>query len=75
MRIEVDVIVITSGPSLYVFHLVRPAARRWVRKHVKEHGEHTGKTLAVERRFARDIVYGMSCDGLRVTSDAKAVLP
>jgi hypothetical protein len=32
------------------------------------------KVLEVERKFARDIAYGMDCDGLRITSIEKAVL-
>jgi hypothetical protein len=52
-----------------------PAARRWVKKHVKEHHDKTVKVLEVERKFASDIAYGMDCDGLRVTANEKAVLP
>jgi hypothetical protein len=62
-------------PSLYRFHLVTPAARRWVKKNVKEHHDKVVKLLEVVRKFAWDIAYGMDCDGLRITSDTKAVLP
>ena len=32
MVVEVDVIIIRAFPSLYLFHLVTPAARRSVKK-------------------------------------------
>ena len=75
MVVHVDVIIMTSGPSLYLFHLVTPAARRWVKKNVEGHRDKTVKILEVERKFAWDIAYGMDCDGLRITSNTKAVLP
>jgi len=75
MVVEVDVIIIRAFPSLYHFHLVTPAARRWVKKNVKEHHDRIVKVLEVERKFASDIAYGMNCDGLRVTANEKAVLP
>ena len=37
MVVEVDVIMIRAFLSLYHFHLVTPAARKWVKKHVNEH--------------------------------------
>ena len=75
MVVEVDVIIIRAFPSLYLFHLVTPAARKWVRKNVKEHHDKSVKVVEVERKFAWDIAYGMDCDGLRITSNVKAVLP
>jgi hypothetical protein len=75
MRVDVDVIIIRAFPSLYRFHLVTPAARKWVKKNVKGQHEKSAKVLEVERRYAWDIAYGMGNDGLRVTSDTKAVLP
>jgi len=75
MVVEVDVIIIRGFPSLYHFHLVTPAARKWVKKNVKEHKDKTVKVLEVERKFASDIAYGMDCDGLRITSNVSAVLP
>jgi hypothetical protein len=75
MVVAVDVIIIRAFPSLYHFHLVTPAARRWVKQNVKEQHDKTVKMLEVERKFARDVAYGMDCDGLRITSDTKGVLP
>jgi hypothetical protein len=75
MVVEVDVIIIRPFPSLYHFHLVTPAARKWVKKNVKEHHDKAVKVMEVERKFAWDIAYGMDCEGLRITSDTKAVLP
>ena len=75
MVVEVDVIIIRAFSSLYLFHLVTPAARKWVRKNVKEDREMVGNVLKVERKFGWDIAYGMDCDGLRITSNVKAVLP
>ena len=75
MVVEVDVIIIRNVPSLYLFYLVTPAARKWVKKHVSKDRRMVGKVLEVERRFASDIAYGMFCDGLRITSNVKAVLP
>ena len=40
MVVEVDVIIIRTFPSLYLFYLVTPAARKWVKKNVKEDHEH-----------------------------------
>jgi hypothetical protein len=37
MVVQVDVIIIRNVPSLYLFYLVTPAARKWVKKNVKEH--------------------------------------
>jgi hypothetical protein len=34
MVVEVDVIIIRAFPSLYHFHLVTPAARKWVKENV-----------------------------------------
>jgi hypothetical protein len=42
---------------------------------VKEDREMVGNVLKVERKFEWDIADGMDCDGLRITSDTKAVLP
>jgi hypothetical protein len=75
MRVEVNVIIVTTFPSLYHFHLVTPAARKWVKKHVKEHHAKAVKVLDVERRYARDIAYAMSLGGLRITSNRMAVVP
>jgi hypothetical protein len=75
MVVEVDVIVIRAFPSLYHFHLVTPAARRWVKKNVSKDREMVGNVLKVERKFAWDVAYGMDCDGLRITANVKAVLP
>ncbi|HEX2462177.1 MAG TPA: hypothetical protein VHJ58_18665 [Vicinamibacterales bacterium] len=75
MVVQVDVIIIRGFPSLYLFHLVTPAARKWVKKNVKYQQGESVKVLEVERTFARDIAYGMDCDGLRITSNVKAVLP
>ena len=75
MVVEVDVIIIRAFPSLYLFHLVTPAARKWVKKNVKEDHEGPGRLSKVERKFGWDIAYGMDCDGLRITSNVKAVLP
>ena len=75
MVVEVDVIIIRAFPSLYLFHLVTPAARKWVKKNVKEHHDKSVKVVEVERKFGWDIAYGMDCDGLRITSNVKAVLP
>ena len=75
MVVEVDVIIIRAFPSFYLFHLVTPAARKWVKKNVKEHHDKSVKVVEVERKFAWDIAYGMDCDGLRITSNVKAVLP
>jgi hypothetical protein len=75
MVVEVDVIIIRAFPSLYHFHLVTPAARRWVKENVEDQHGKTVKVLEVERKFASDVAYGMDCDGLRITSNVKAVLP
>ena len=75
MVVKVDVIIIRAFPSLYVFHLVTLAARRWVKKNVKEHHDKVVRVLEVERKFASDTAYGMDCDGLRITANEKAVLP
>ena len=74
MVVHVDVIIIRAFPSLYLFHLVTPAARKWVKKNVKDR-EMVVNVLKVERKFGWDIAYGMDCDGLRITSNVKAVLP
>ena len=75
MVVQVDVIIIRAFPSLYLFHLVTPAARKWVKKNVKDHHDKAVNVLEVERKFGWDIAYGMDCDGLRITSNVKAVLP
>jgi len=75
MVVEVDVIIIRAFPSLYVFYLVTLAARKWVQKNVSKDREMVGNVLKVERKFAADIAYGMDSDGLRITSNVKAVLP
>jgi hypothetical protein len=63
MVVEVDVIIIRAFPSLYHFHLVTPAARKWVKKNVKEHHDKAVNVMEVETKFAWDIAYGMDCDG------------
>jgi hypothetical protein len=75
MVVKVEVIIIRAFPSLYHFHLVTPAGRRWVKKNVSKDREMVGNVLKVERKFAWDIAYGMDCDGLRITANEKAVLP
>jgi hypothetical protein len=75
MVVRVDVIIIRNVPSLYLFHLVTPAARKWVKKNVKDQHGKAVKVVEVERKFVWDIAYGMDCDGLRITSNVKAVLP
>jgi hypothetical protein len=75
MVVHVDVIIIRNVLSLYLFYLVTPAARRWIKKHVSKDREMVGNVLKVERKFAWDIAYGMDCYGLRITSNSKAVLP
>jgi hypothetical protein len=75
MVVEVDVIIIRAFPSLYHFHLVTPAARRWVKKNVEGHQEKLVKVLEVERKFGWDVACGMDLDGLCNTADVKAVLP
>ena len=49
MVVEVDIIIIRAFPSLYLFHLVTPAARKWVKKNVKEHHDKSVKVVEVER--------------------------
>jgi hypothetical protein len=51
MVVQVDVIIIRNVPSLYLFYLVTPAARKWVKKNVKEDREMVGNVLKVERKF------------------------
>jgi hypothetical protein len=75
MVVQVDVIIIRNVPSLYLFYLVTPAARKWVKRNVSKDREMVGNVLKVERKFGWDIAYGMDCDGLRITSNVKAVLP
>jgi Resolvase, N terminal domain len=66
MVVQVDVIIIRNVPSLYLFYLVTPAARKWVKNHVSKDREMVGNVLKVERKFGWDIAYGMNCDGLRL---------
>ena len=68
-------IIVRNVPSLYLFYLVTPAARKWVKRNVSKDREMVGNVLKVERKFAADIAYGMDSDGLRITSNVKAVLP
>jgi hypothetical protein len=75
MVVGVDVIIIRAFPSLYHFHLITPAARRWVKENVEEQHGKTVKVLEVERKFGSDIACGMDLDGLRITSDTNSVLP
>jgi hypothetical protein len=75
MVVEVDVIIIRAFPSLYHFHLVTPAARKWVKENIKDRHGKAIKVLEVERKFAWDVAYGMDLDGLRIAADTKAVLP
>jgi len=75
MVVEVDVIIIRAFPSLYHFHLITAEARRWVKKNIEEHHNKTVSVLEVERKFGWDVAFGMDCDGLRITSNVKAVLP
>jgi hypothetical protein len=75
MVVKVDVIIIRAFPSLYHFHLVTPGARKWVKKNVEDQHGKAVKVLEVERKFAWDVACGMDLDGLRITSDTKAVLP
>jgi hypothetical protein len=42
---------------------------------VEDQHNKTVKVLEVERKFARDVAYGMDCDALRIAADVKAVLP
>jgi hypothetical protein len=49
MVVEVDVIIIRAFPSLYHFHLVTPAARKWVKKNVK------GQAAAIVREIAANV--------------------
>ena len=73
MVVEVDVIIIRAFPSLYHFHLVTPAARKWVKENVEDQQDKIVKVLEVERKFARDVAFGMDLDGLRVASDTKVL--
>jgi hypothetical protein len=75
MVVQVDVIIIRNVPSLYLFCLVTPAARKWVKNHVSDDRKMVGNVLDVERRYAWDLAYGMDCDGLRISSESKAVWP
>jgi hypothetical protein len=49
--------------------------RKWVKKNVSKDREMVGNVLKVERKYGWDVAFGMDCDGLRITSDTKAVLP
>jgi len=75
MVVEVDVIIIRAFPSLYHFHLVTPAARRWVKQNVEGQRDKTVKILEVERKFAKNVAFAMEIDELRIASDTKGVLP
>jgi hypothetical protein len=75
MLVHVDVIIIRAFPSLYHFHLVTPAARKWVKKRASSDREIEGNVLKVERKFARNLANGMNFDRLRITADVKTVLP
>jgi hypothetical protein len=74
MVLEVNVIIIRAFPSLYRFHLVTAAARRWVKQNVEGQRDKTVRILEVERKFARDVAFGMDIDELRIASDTKGVL-
>jgi hypothetical protein len=43
MVVDVDVIIIRAFPSLYHFHLVTPAARKWVKKNVSKDADACAK--------------------------------
>lgn len=63
MVVQVDVIIIRNVPSLYLFYLVTPAGRRWVKKHVSKDREMVGNVLKVERKFGWDIAMAWTATG------------
>lgn len=59
-------VLLTGGGNIYVFMLETPAAKAWVEENVSEDRQMLGHGLAVEWRYAADLVAGMVDDGLVV---------
>jgi len=64
-RRQVDVTVDNHG-SIFLFHLHTKDARQWVKDFVDEEAQWFGGALAVECRYAGDLVGGMQGAGLIV---------
>ena len=66
MEAEADVIVSNEG-SVFLLNPVTDAGKEWLKENCRPEGwQWLGQCLAIETRYALDIVEGMQGDGLVV---------
>ena len=61
-----DVRVTGAGSTLLLFHPLSPEAKTWMKEHIEEEAHYLGDALAVEPRYAENIVCAMRRAGLEV---------
>ena len=59
-------VVVTNHGSIVTFALRTRKARRWVSDHIPDDAQWFGGQLAVEPRYAGNVIDGMEGDGLAV---------
>jgi hypothetical protein len=57
---------IADHGSIILFAPLTAAAQEWVDEHIPDDAHYIGSSLAVERRYAQDILDGIRSDGLEV---------
>lgn len=65
MKGYLDVLIEDHG-SIILFRLLTDAATEWVDENVSKEAPYFGDSLAVERRYAHDLGYGMIGAGLEI---------
>lgn len=63
-------IAVSNHGTIVLFRPVNEVGRRWIEDNVGDDSQWFGDALAVEHRFAFDLIDGMTGDGLEVTFTA-----
>ena len=58
-----------SYPTIYLLEPLSKIAKSWIKEHVDKNALTFAKSVVVEHRYIRDIVEGMTRDGLVIDKD------
>lgn len=58
--------IFTSHGSVCLLYPATPAAREWISEHIPEDAQRLGDAVAIEPRYAGDILEGAANDGLTI---------
>ena len=56
--------IVSNHGSIFILQPLTHCAQTWVEEHLPEDAMYFGSAVAVEHRFIRDILYGLTQDGL-----------